>query len=179
MSAGAALRYSRPSSVAAAGYPWRRRSASLRANKSLEPNGTLACIVTCRWPKPCHRLSAALGGAMHARPCRIHPEVIHQERLLSGERVLMAQATEFMGPVLCDVFAEQGADVVANSMTLLRFVLPSGLFVTPDASMSWSLIWPSKPHRRRRSKSLRPMEGEFSPCLWTHFHGWSAPLLRT
>jgi 2-keto-3-deoxy-L-fuconate dehydrogenase len=33
---------------------------------------------------------------------------------LLGKRVLITQSTEFMGPVLCEVFAEQGATVVAN-----------------------------------------------------------------
>jgi 2-keto-3-deoxy-L-fuconate dehydrogenase len=33
---------------------------------------------------------------------------------LAGQRVLITQAGEFMGPVLCEVFAEQGAEVVAS-----------------------------------------------------------------
>ncbi|MGV8040306.1 MAG: SDR family oxidoreductase [Thermoanaerobaculaceae bacterium] len=33
---------------------------------------------------------------------------------LIGKRVLITQATEFMGPTLCEVFAEQGAVVVAS-----------------------------------------------------------------
>jgi 2-keto-3-deoxy-L-fuconate dehydrogenase len=37
---------------------------------------------------------------------------------LAGRRVLITQATEFMGPVLCEVFAEQGAQVVASSEPL-------------------------------------------------------------
>jgi 2-keto-3-deoxy-L-fuconate dehydrogenase len=37
---------------------------------------------------------------------------------LSGRRVLITQACEFMGPVLCEVFAEQGADVVASTDSL-------------------------------------------------------------
>jgi 2-keto-3-deoxy-L-fuconate dehydrogenase len=37
---------------------------------------------------------------------------------LLGQRVLITQATEFMGPSLCDVFAEQGADVVASAEPL-------------------------------------------------------------
>jgi len=39
---------------------------------------------------------------------------------LSGKRVLITQSGEFMGPVLCEVFAEQGADVVANPDTLVE-----------------------------------------------------------
>ncbi len=37
---------------------------------------------------------------------------------LTGKRVLITQATEFMGPVLCEVFAEQGADVVSSTEDL-------------------------------------------------------------
>jgi 2-keto-3-deoxy-L-fuconate dehydrogenase len=33
---------------------------------------------------------------------------------LHDRRVLVTQAADFMGPALCEVFAEQGADVVAN-----------------------------------------------------------------
>lgn len=33
---------------------------------------------------------------------------------LNGKRILITQATEFMGPVLCAVFAEQGAEVIAS-----------------------------------------------------------------
>ncbi len=36
------------------------------------------------------------------------------QNLLAGQRVLITQSREFMGPVLCEVFAEQGADVVAH-----------------------------------------------------------------
>lgn len=38
--------------------------------------------------------------------------------LLSGLRILVTQSTEFMGPVLCEVFAEQGATVVASAEPL-------------------------------------------------------------
>jgi 2-keto-3-deoxy-L-fuconate dehydrogenase len=41
------------------------------------------------------------------------------ERALTGKRVLVTQATEFMGPALCDVFSGQGADVVASPEALL------------------------------------------------------------
>lgn len=33
---------------------------------------------------------------------------------LAGLRVLITQANEFMGPTLCEVFAEQGAVVLAD-----------------------------------------------------------------
>jgi 2-keto-3-deoxy-L-fuconate dehydrogenase len=37
------------------------------------------------------------------------------QQALTGQRVLITQAGEFMGPALCEVFAEQGATVVASS----------------------------------------------------------------
>jgi 2-keto-3-deoxy-L-fuconate dehydrogenase len=37
---------------------------------------------------------------------------------LVGKRVLITQCTEFMGPTLCEVFAEQGATVIASSEAL-------------------------------------------------------------
>jgi 2-keto-3-deoxy-L-fuconate dehydrogenase len=40
------------------------------------------------------------------------------QNALVGKRVLITQSTEFMGPVLCEVFAEQGATVVASSDAL-------------------------------------------------------------
>jgi 2-keto-3-deoxy-L-fuconate dehydrogenase len=41
------------------------------------------------------------------------------QNALHGQRVLITQASEFMGPALCEVFAEQGADVVASTEPLL------------------------------------------------------------
>jgi 2-keto-3-deoxy-L-fuconate dehydrogenase len=46
------------------------------------------------------------------------------ENALAGKRVLITQADAFMGPALCDVFAEQGADVIASADEL----------VAPDAA---------------------------------------------
>ena len=37
---------------------------------------------------------------------------------LLGKRILVTQATEFMGPAICEVFAEQGAAVVADTLDL-------------------------------------------------------------
>jgi 2-keto-3-deoxy-L-fuconate dehydrogenase len=37
---------------------------------------------------------------------------------LTGKRILITQASEFMGPALCEVFAEQGAEVVASTADL-------------------------------------------------------------
>lgn len=36
------------------------------------------------------------------------------QNTLVGKRILITQSTEFMGPMLCEVFAEQGAIVVAS-----------------------------------------------------------------
>jgi 2-keto-3-deoxy-L-fuconate dehydrogenase len=40
------------------------------------------------------------------------------QHTLTGKRVLITQAGEFMGPALCEVFAEQGAEVVASTADL-------------------------------------------------------------
>ena len=40
------------------------------------------------------------------------------QNALTGQRILITQATEFMGPVLCEVFAEQGAEVVRSDEPL-------------------------------------------------------------
>lgn len=40
------------------------------------------------------------------------------QNALDGKRILVTQASEFMGPVLCEVFAEQGATVVASTEAL-------------------------------------------------------------
>ena len=40
------------------------------------------------------------------------------QHALVGKRILVTQSTEFMGPVLCQVLTEQGADVVASSERL-------------------------------------------------------------
>ncbi|MFU2487348.1 SDR family oxidoreductase [Thauera sp. WH-1] len=56
------------------------------------------------------------------------------EKALSGRRVLITQADAFMGPVLCEVFAEQGAQVIASTDPLVapeaaeRIVRAAGQF---------------------------------------------------
>jgi len=47
--------------------------------------------------------------------------------LLHGKRVLITQADTFMGPVLCEVFAEQGAIVVANTDSLTAPEAPAAV----------------------------------------------------
>ena len=42
------------------------------------------------------------------------------ENALVGKRVLITQATAFMGPVLCEVLAEQGAQVIASADELVE-----------------------------------------------------------
>ena len=42
------------------------------------------------------------------------------QNALAGQRVLITQSTEFMGPVLCEVFAEQGATVMASTEELVQ-----------------------------------------------------------
>jgi len=42
-----------------------------------------------------------------------------QSASLAGKRVLVTHADAFMGPVLCEVFREQGATVIASALPLL------------------------------------------------------------
>lgn len=44
---------------------------------------------------------------------------------LTGLRVLITQADAFMGPALCEVFAEQGATVIASTADLTATYLCS------------------------------------------------------
>jgi 2-keto-3-deoxy-L-fuconate dehydrogenase len=44
---------------------------------------------------------------------------------LAGKRVLITQADEFMGPVLCKVFAEHGAHVIADTSSLIESQTPA------------------------------------------------------
>ena len=46
---------------------------------------------------------------------------------LRGKRVLITQADAFMGPVLCEVFAEHGASVVADTSSLEDSQAPAKL----------------------------------------------------
>lgn len=47
--------------------------------------------------------------------------------ILTGKRVLITQADAFMGPTLCEVFAELGATVIADDCPLLEPQLPEEL----------------------------------------------------
>lgn len=40
------------------------------------------------------------------------------QNMLTGKRILVTQATEFMGPAFCEVFAEQGAEVIRSEREL-------------------------------------------------------------
>jgi len=42
------------------------------------------------------------------------------DRTLKGKRVLVTQADQFMGPVLCDVLAEHGVEVIRSIASLLE-----------------------------------------------------------
>lgn len=46
---------------------------------------------------------------------------------LRGKRVLVTQAREFMGPALCSVLAEAGADVVADESSLIDPATPAAI----------------------------------------------------
>jgi len=45
--------------------------------------------------------------------------------MLGGRRVLVTQADQFMGPVLCEVFAEHGAEVIASTESLTEVGAPA------------------------------------------------------
>ncbi len=47
--------------------------------------------------------------------------------ILTGKRILITQADTFMGPMLCEVFAEQGAIVIADDRPLADPALPAAL----------------------------------------------------
>lgn len=49
------------------------------------------------------------------------------QHLLTGKRVLVTQATEFMGPALCEVFADQGAAVVRSEAELSDQAVVDGM----------------------------------------------------
>ena len=51
--------------------------------------------------------------------------------ILQGKRILITQADAFMGPVLCEVFAEQGALVIASTQSLIDAQAPASR-VSPD-----------------------------------------------
>ena len=46
---------------------------------------------------------------------------------LEGRRVLITQASDFMGPTLCDVFAAHGAEIIENTDDLLDPAAPAAL----------------------------------------------------
>lgn len=45
----------------------------------------------------------------------------------TGKRVLITQSTSFMGPALCELFAEFGADVISDERALLDPDLPAAI----------------------------------------------------
>jgi 2-keto-3-deoxy-L-fuconate dehydrogenase len=45
----------------------------------------------------------------------------------TGKRVLITQSSNFMGPALCELFAQSGADVIADDQALLDPALPGSI----------------------------------------------------
>ncbi len=52
---------------------------------------------------------------------------------LKGRRILVTQADEFMGPVLCEVLAEHGATVVADKRPLVDAAAPAAALAAAGA----------------------------------------------
>jgi len=52
---------------------------------------------------------------------------------LKGKRILVTQADAFMGPVLCDVLAEHGAAVVADTRSLVNLDAPAAALAEAGA----------------------------------------------
>jgi len=48
-------------------------------------------------------------------------------KTLTGRRILVTQATDFMGPTLCEVLAEHGADIVASRALLSESTAPASI----------------------------------------------------
>jgi 2-keto-3-deoxy-L-fuconate dehydrogenase len=72
-------------------------------------------------------------------------------RTLNGKRILVTQADEFMGPMLCEVLAEHGADVVrdtaplvepgaADAVVNLAYVAPTTLAVD-STDTEWTQVF--------------------------------------
>ncbi len=55
------------------------------------------------------------------------------KQALTGKRVLITQSGEFMGPALCEVFAEQGATVIASSEDLVAPDAPTRVVAAAGA----------------------------------------------
>jgi 2-keto-3-deoxy-L-fuconate dehydrogenase len=68
---------------------------------------------------------------------------------LTGKRILVTQVAEFMGPAFCEVFAEQGAEVIANHDALIseeavqRMLVQAGEIDVLVANLS--ILAPSTP----------------------------------
>ena len=44
---------------------------------------------------------------------------------LNGKRIFITQAETFMGPTLCEVFAEMGAEIITDSQLLTDPAMPA------------------------------------------------------
>lgn len=51
-------------------------------------------------------------------------------KTLTGRRILVTQATDFMGPTLCEVLAEHGADIVASRAPLSEPTAPASIIAS-------------------------------------------------
>ena len=77
--------------------------------------------------------------------------------LLGGKRVLITQCEEFMGPVLCEVFAAHGATVVGSTEALDGREAPGR--IVEEASTQELFASPSHPYTRGLL-TARPRLGE-------------------
>ncbi len=57
----------------------------------------------------------------------LNDEITLMTKTLTGRRILVTQAADFMGPTLCEVLAEHGADVVASRAPLSEPTAPASI----------------------------------------------------
>ncbi|MFN0164043.1 MAG: SDR family oxidoreductase [Burkholderiales bacterium] len=64
---------------------------------------------------------------------------------LAGKRILVTQADEFMGPAVCELLAEQGAQVVADRSSLIAPDAPARVLAAAGAIdvLVANLAWPA------------------------------------
>ncbi|MBK8070909.1 MAG: SDR family oxidoreductase [Ramlibacter sp.] len=71
------------------------------------------------------------------------------QNTLTGKRVLVTQASEFMGPAFCEVFAQQGADVVQSNEPLAAAGAPEAVVASAGPIdvlvANLSIVAPSTP----------------------------------
>jgi 2-keto-3-deoxy-L-fuconate dehydrogenase len=57
----------------------------------------------------------------------LNDEITLMTKTLTGRRILITQADDFMGPTLCEVLAEHGADIVASRAPLSEPTAPASI----------------------------------------------------